>query len=150
MIFETATVDSRHNEHLIWVETKIKTSCGSCQHNQQCGTGVIARTFTPKSNKVLVECDFDVEAGQTITVQINERNLISAAFLLYGLPLLMAFLVLLLLQLIQLSEGWQILSTILAGAAGFGLAAKFSASLNASAKAVQSVGVKTFNCTELD
>lgn len=96
MIYEKARVLSRYNKQLIWVETQIKTTCSSCQHNSECGTGVLARAMTRRTNQVLVECKKEVSEGETVVVSVTEQNLVTGAALLYGLPLffLMASLVL--------------------------------------------------------
>lgn len=89
MLYEKATVIERYNNELIWVETQIKTSCNACSHNSECGTGMIAKSLTPKSNNVLVECAHEVVAGEQITVAVPEQSIVSGAFILYGLPLIL-------------------------------------------------------------
>lgn len=89
MLFEHARVIERYNSDLIWVETQIKTSCNACQHNKDCGTGIIAKSLTAKTNRVLVQCKHPVLEGETITLAVPEQGVVNAALLLYGLPLIM-------------------------------------------------------------
>ncbi|WP_017445828.1 SoxR reducing system RseC family protein [Gayadomonas joobiniege] len=87
MLYEKARVLERYDSQLIWVETQIKTTCSSCQHNSECGTGLLARAMTRRKNQVLVVCEKEVVAGEEVTIAVSEDNLVSGAGYLYGVPL---------------------------------------------------------------
>lgn len=71
----------------ILVETEIKTTCGSCQAQSDCGTGAIARALTPRSETLRFQTDLPVEVGSRVRLGIPEDALLKASLLLYIVPL---------------------------------------------------------------
>ena len=121
MIEEIGIITAVDHDH-IWVDTQIKTTCGGCQLNNDCGTGAVAKAFAPKSEKLVLRCQQAAEVGQQVKLGIPENSLLIGSMLVYLLPLVVmiaaASLSQWLLPMLQLnSEGWVILSTALA--AGF-------------------------------
>lgn len=110
MIFEKAIVDDTHahshndSDKYIWVTSEIKTSCGSCQQNKDCGTGVLAKLMAKRTNRALVKCEHAVNKGDLVTIAIPESNLVIASALLYLLPLMNLFLGLWIGSSLQLHE----------------------------------------------
>ena len=75
-------------QQVIEVTTAIKTTCGSCQAQNNCSTSVIAKFFTPKAEAYQFVVDEPVLAGQFVELGISESRLLQASFMLYLLPIL--------------------------------------------------------------
>lgn len=86
MIEELGTIKAVDKDH-IWVETMIKTTCGGCVANDHCGTGTVARAFSPKTQTLIFRCSKHAEVGQQVKLGIPEEALLSASALMYLLPL---------------------------------------------------------------
>lgn len=86
MIEEIGTITAVDEDH-IWVETEIKSTCGSCAVNDNCGTGVVAKAFAPKKEVLILRCQQQAEVGQQVKLGIPESQLLSASALVYMLPL---------------------------------------------------------------
>ncbi|WP_016955400.1 SoxR reducing system RseC family protein [Catenovulum agarivorans] len=149
MMYEKAIVAERYNPQLIWIQSQVKTTCGSCQHNKNCGTGVLASIMAKKTNRVLVECAEHVEVGQEVTVAIPEQNLLAASWLLYGLPLISFMLTLLVAQLFNWHELLVLLLSLVVMTLAFrsvkGLQKRFK-STQVLPHVVQSVGGIQYHC----
>ncbi len=151
MLYEQAKVVKRHNEDLIWVETQIKSSCDACQHNSECGTGLIAKTLAPKTNQVLVECKHKVEPEQMVTLAVPEQSIVLGSLLLYGLPLTFFMVGLVFSQRLVSTELFNLLIGILAGWFGFYIAKTLSQKLNQQALlpyVVEQISSASFVCIE--
>ncbi len=86
MIEEIGVITAVDKDH-IWVETQVKTTCGSCEAQENCGTGVVAKAFSPKKEKIILRCSEEAKIGQKVKLGIQEEHLISASALMYLLPL---------------------------------------------------------------
>lgn len=86
MIEELGVIKAVDQDH-IWVETQIKTTCGGCSVNQDCGTGVVARGLSSKSQLLIFRCDKPARIGQQVKLGIPEEDLLGASALMYLLPL---------------------------------------------------------------
>ncbi|GAB3037836.1 SoxR reducing system RseC family protein [Bowmanella dokdonensis] len=98
MIEELGTIKAVDQDH-IWVETLIKTTCGGCVANQQCGTGAVARSLSPKSQLLIFRCEGPARVGQQVKLGIPEEALLGASALVYLVPLVVLILSALLGQL---------------------------------------------------
>ncbi|MFT4937068.1 MAG: sigma-E factor negative regulatory protein RseC [Paraglaciecola sp.] len=112
-------IDKKDNAQYIWIETQIKTTCGGCQANDNCGTGIVAKAFTPKKEQLYLACDETVSVGQQVKLGIPEESLLMASALVYLLPIVVVLLTAVIAQFVlpQLglhAEGWVVLSAILA------------------------------------
>lgn len=88
MIEEIGTITAVDQDH-IWVETQIKTTCQSCVANDNCGTGTVAKAFSPKTEQLILRCHQDAKIGQKVKLGIPEQHLLNASALVYLLPLVM-------------------------------------------------------------
>nr|WP_136250142.1 SoxR reducing system RseC family protein [Ningiella ruwaisensis] len=86
MIEEMGIVVSAEADHA-WIETKVKTTCGSCATNDNCGTGLVAKAFSPKPEHIRIETPSPLRVGQTVKIGIPEQHLLSASLWMYILPL---------------------------------------------------------------
>lgn len=71
-----------------WIETQVKTTCGSCVAQDNCGTGLVAKTFTPKAEHIKIAVPDALCVGQSVKIGIPEQQLLSASAFLYIVPLL--------------------------------------------------------------
>jgi sigma-E factor negative regulatory protein RseC len=74
-------------EGLVWVQTEIKTTCGSCKAKDNCGTSTIAKAFSPKPNVICVKSELPVKVGDTVVIGIDQDFVILSAFHVYILPI---------------------------------------------------------------
>lgn len=72
---------------IVTIETEIKTTCNGCAANSQCGTGVVARAFSPRKDTLSLACSEPAEVGQMVKLGIPEQTLLGASALVYMLPL---------------------------------------------------------------
>lgn len=62
--------------------------CGRCLRGEGCGAGVFSRLFSPRGSELWLDSSLRLQPGQPVRVGVQARDLIRAAGLLYGLPLL--------------------------------------------------------------
>ncbi|MGJ8682067.1 SoxR reducing system RseC family protein [Paraglaciecola sp.] len=74
-------------QQTIWVETQVKTTCGSCEAQSNCGTGAIAKVLANKAEKLQFKFQGEVSIGQKIKIGIPEESVLKASTLVYMLPL---------------------------------------------------------------
>ncbi|MFA3790699.1 SoxR reducing system RseC family protein [Aliiglaciecola sp. SL4] len=87
MIEEIGVITAVDKDH-IWVETEIKSTCGGCQAQDNCGTGVVAKAFTPKKEQLILRCHHSAKVGQKVKLGVAENQLLTASAMIYLLPLL--------------------------------------------------------------
>lgn len=75
---------------LVWVQTEIKTTCGKCQARDNCSTGAVARTFSPKPNVIgaMATDGLEVKVGDSVVIAIDENFVVLSAFYVYMLPII--------------------------------------------------------------
>ncbi|WP_342804774.1 SoxR reducing system RseC family protein [Alteromonas sp. M12] len=86
MIEEIGVITAVDKDH-IWVETEVKSTCGGCQAQDNCGTGVVAKVFTPKKEQLILRCHQAAKVGQRVKLGVAENQLLTASALIYLLPL---------------------------------------------------------------
>ncbi|AWB67061.1 hypothetical protein C2869_11725 [Saccharobesus litoralis] len=148
MLYENATFIERIDKHTIWVETQIKTSCNACQHNSECGTGVIAKSLTPKSNRVKALCSHTLAPKQQVVLQVSEQNMLAGAFVLYGLPLIMMILLMLAIEWLLQNELASIVAGFIGLALGLFMAKGISKKFNPYPQVVEQPNTSIFTCIE--
>ncbi len=84
---QICAIEKDASGQIIWVETQIKSTCGSCEAQSNCGTGAIAKVFARKTERLRFRWDESVTLGQKVSLGIPEENLLKAAMLVYLLPL---------------------------------------------------------------
>jgi len=71
-----------------WVDVAVKSTCDGCQANNHCGTGVVAKAFSHKTNSLLLETKQILEVGQRVKVGVAEQALLKTSALVYLVPLI--------------------------------------------------------------
>ncbi|SEA79617.1 SoxR reducing system RseC family protein [Alkalimonas amylolytica] len=112
----------------VWLETTPVTTCQSCSASEDCGTGIVAKTFTPKRSQFFLVTDSALLPGQKVRIGTTEQRLLLAAFSLYLLPLVFMLLGVAVLSwwLPVIAEWWLIGLALLLLWAGFRLAARLA------------------------
>ncbi len=66
--------------------------CQACLRGEGCGAGVFSRLFSAGRTELWLVADSRLQVGQRVRVGLREREVMAAAGLLYGLPVV-AFIV---------------------------------------------------------
>ncbi len=91
MIKQSATVVSCDGD-TVWVEAERQSTCGQCQLQKGCGTGLLAEHVGKRFSRLAIPNTTDnFSPGQTVQVEITEEALVAGAFLMYIMPLLALF-----------------------------------------------------------
>jgi sigma-E factor negative regulatory protein RseC len=120
MIEETGIVKKvKGNE--VWVETQIKTTCGTCHVNKNCGTSVVAKAFAAKPELLKLISPYELKEGQAVKLGIPEEQLIGASMLVYLVPILVLIVSVSSMQFVlpHVHEGWQVVFGFAATAVSF-------------------------------
>jgi sigma-E factor negative regulatory protein RseC len=80
-------IEQHESQQVVIVETQIKSTCGSCEAQSNCGTGAIAKVFASKRETLRFRLNDMVEVGQKVSLGIPEENLLKASAMVYCLPL---------------------------------------------------------------
>ncbi|MBE1276890.1 SoxR reducing system RseC family protein [Enterovibrio baiacu] len=125
------------------VRCQQKTSCGSCASKSSCGTGVVSNALPGKVLDIRVPSPEPVPAGTLVEIGLEEQTVLKSAMLVYVLPLMFAiggaFVGQFLSDLLESGEGIIILSSLLAGGLGIGLARRFSRKLEQDTESTPSL-----------
>lgn len=107
-------------EGLVWVQTEIKTTCGTCKAKDNCSTSSIAKAFSPKPNVISIESDMAVKVGDTVIIGIEEAFVLRSSFYVYLLPLFCFILMAAFTEVVFASDDkiFELLSVFLAFSAG--------------------------------
>lgn len=122
---EIATVVATE-QHGVWLTTTPAGSCNSCQVSGDCGTGIVAKTFTPRQQRFFVSTELKLLPGEQVRIGIAQQGLLLAALLVYLLPLALMLLSVTVLNIFwQVAEIWSLLLAVMAMAVGFYLARRY-------------------------
>ena len=107
-------IEQHNSQQVVLVETQIKSTCGSCEAQSNCGTGAIAKVFASKRETLRFRLNEIVEVGQKVNLGIPEENLLKASAVVYCLPLFVLVVSALIGEIILpsvglMAEGWLIL-----------------------------------------
>jgi len=121
MIEEQVQVVGIEGDQLI-LEAQVKTTCGSCEARQACGTAVLSKVVGRKFSHFKVKNTVDAQVGDTIVIGLPERVLLSGSLLIYFLPVFGMIILALLADFILLAGApGRDLSIALSAFFGFGL-----------------------------
>lgn len=118
MIEQKATVISR-DAHQVWVEAERQSTCGQCQARKGCGTGLLAKHVGQRFSRIAVSTNENLKVGQHVIVSIPEQALLSGAFMMYLLPLLLMFAAATVARMANSGELLEILAGLSGLVAGF-------------------------------
>ncbi len=89
MIEEEAVVTQLDNSQ-VWIKRLHCDGCSGCLQQSTCGPSVLSKLL-PK-REFAVDNDMALKVGDTVTVAVDDSQLLLVSFLLYLLPLLVMFL----------------------------------------------------------
>lgn len=70
------------------VECISRSACGTCHQSNVCGVGVVAKTFSEKTNHFSVTYKEGMQIDTMVDLQISNADLFKTASFVYLLPLL--------------------------------------------------------------
>ena len=106
----------------VWLTTTPSGTCNACQVSEDGGTGIVTKALTPRQQRFFLSTELPLLAGEQVRIGVAGHSLLTAAALVYLMPLLMLIGVALLATLAALSEGLVMLLSFSAAALGFYLA----------------------------
>lgn len=126
MVEELATVvDSDATG--VWLSTTPVGSCNACNVSDDCGTGIVAKTLTPRQHRFFVSTTLALLPGEQVRIAVSEQHLLQAAFMVYMLPLLLVLCCAVLASSVFLfAEIGVIVAAAAGGFTGFMLARRYS------------------------
>ncbi|MBZ9610022.1 SoxR reducing system RseC family protein [Rheinheimera maricola] len=127
MVEEIATV-VRAADNGLWLTTTPVASCNACQVSDDCGTGIVAKTITPRTQHFYIATELQLLPGEQVKIGLHEASLVKAALMVYLLPLLSLILFTMVGSGLALAEGWIILLALLGAGIGFMLARQYDRS----------------------
>lgn len=137
MVEEIATVVAVEPEG-VWLTTRPAGSCHSCHASTDCGSGIVAKTFTPRQQRFFVNTSLSLLPGEQVRVGISEQGLVLAAVMVYLMPLCLMLACMLIMQwLWQPSEGLLLFVAFIAASGGFFLARLYNNKVQAKHEQVQ-------------
>lgn len=115
MISEQAVV-IRSDQNWVEIQPQRESICGHCELNKGCGTGALAKLLANRSRPIRLNNEQGLSPGDRVTIGLEERGLMLASLLVYGLPLIGMMAAAL---VVDLFFGGNELLMIAAAAAGF-------------------------------
>lgn len=88
MIEQIATVTKAQRDG-VWLSTRPVTTCQSCHASDDCGTGIVAKTMTPRRSTFFLPTSEALLPGQQVRIGTTEQRIVVAALSLYMMPLLL-------------------------------------------------------------
>lgn len=86
MIEEQAEVTGVDGFHA-WVACRAQQDCARCAAGQGCGGGILGRWLGDRLHRVRAVHDGGVRVGDCVVIGVDERVILFAALLVYGVPL---------------------------------------------------------------
>ncbi|OYW96740.1 MAG: sigma E positive regulator RseC/MucC, partial [Alishewanella sp. 32-51-5] len=78
MVEEIATVVATESDG-VWLTTTPAGSCNSCHASGDCGTGIVAKTLTPRQRRFFVKSALPLLPGEQVRIGVAEQGLVTAA-----------------------------------------------------------------------
>ncbi|GAB2905198.1 SoxR reducing system RseC family protein [Rheinheimera gaetbuli] len=121
MVEEIATVVGTEQGG-VWLTTTPVGTCNACQVSSDCGTGIVTKALTPRQHRFFLPTELQLLAGEQVRIGVAEQRLVSAALVVYLLPLLLLLAATLLANAAGLPETQVIVLAFVAAATGFVIA----------------------------
>ncbi|MFT6927228.1 MAG: sigma-E factor negative regulatory protein RseC [Psychromonas sp.] len=81
-------IEKNKGKTLAHIEYISKSACSSCQNNDNCGVGVVSKTFSDKALQFSIPYTEEMKVNNFVELRINNKDLIKSAMLVYLVPLL--------------------------------------------------------------
>lgn len=79
---EVATVVSVQGKQ-VTVTSEVKSTCSSCQHNESCGSGIVAKAIPHKQLSATIDSNLSLELGDKVVIAIPATCLLQSAWVTY-------------------------------------------------------------------
>ncbi|MBU2113965.1 MAG: SoxR reducing system RseC family protein [Gammaproteobacteria bacterium] len=109
----------------VWLTTTPVGTCNACQVSSDCGTGIVTKALTPRQSRFFLATDLPLLAGEQVRIGVAEQHLVTAALMVYLLPLLLLVGAALSASVAGLAEIWLILLSAVAAGLGFVIARRY-------------------------
>ena len=128
MIEETARVVAINGSQ-VTLQSQLKSTCHSCSQQDDCGSGQVAKAFPQKRLTTEITTDIKLAIGDEVVIGVQDKDLLTAAFEVYMLPLIAmliaaSFAQLYLVEQLGWSEVYAIIFAMFAAVIGFLVAKK--------------------------
>lgn len=124
----------------VWLTTTPVGTCNACQVSSDCGTGIVTNALTPRQSRFFLTTDLPLLAGEQVRIGVAEQHLVTAALMVYLLPLLLLVGAALSASVAGFAEIWVILLSAVAAGLGFVIARAYDQRQN-SAQPIHIVAV---------
>ena len=109
----------------VWLTTTPSGTCNACQVSDDCGTGIVTKALTPRRQRFFLSTELPLLAGEQVRIGVAEQSLLTAAALVYLMPLLFLIIAALIATLAALPEVLVMLLSFSGAALGFYLARSY-------------------------
>ena len=72
------------------VEVSAVVACARCAAGRGCGAGLLGASEKKRRVQALIAAGVDVQEGDAVRIELSDRQLLRASWLVYGLPLVAA------------------------------------------------------------
>ena len=103
----------------IWLDIKRRSTCSQCRVKKFCSTGLLDNHVGNNFFRITVDKHINVAVGQQVQLGILEQSLVQGAFIIYIIPLITMFLLMVIAQLLDFSEVVKFIASICGLAIGF-------------------------------
>ncbi len=104
------------------VEIQPGIACERCASGKGCGAGLLGRSPGERRVSATVAASLDLHRGDDVIVALQPRNLLRAAFIVYGYPLLGAITAAIAASIMNFGDGAAAAVALTGVAGGFGIA----------------------------
>ena len=115
------SIDSEHAQSVI-VEVEAAAVCKRCAQGKGCGAGLMGGTSRARQVSAILADGLNVERGDSVSLSLEPGNLLRAAAIVYGLPLVGALSGALLAQVMRATDLAVVAAALLGIVAGVVLA----------------------------
>jgi len=81
-------IEMQEDKKVAYVECISRSACASCQSQNSCGVGTVAKSFSAKAAHIEVDHVTGMQVGHDVELYMNNNDLIKSALLVYLLPLI--------------------------------------------------------------
>ncbi len=86
------SVHAANSDSYAIIEIESKAACARCAAGKGCGAGLLGGDAAVRRVEAMIASGVDVQQGDEVLISLQPKNLLQAAMLVYGLPLLGAVL----------------------------------------------------------
>lgn len=81
------TIDNGLDEYRVTVAVDVSVACARCAAGKGCGAGIFSGRERTRTVAAVADQSLTLAVGDTVQLQLTETSLLSAAAIVYGIPL---------------------------------------------------------------